>query len=173
LSNSEKMRVCLKERVLPYLRSKGFKGVLPHLRRIDADGIDLITFQFDKYGRPSFCVEYAFTAPFTPYELGPKFVVSEKNVKTSNFGLKNRLRLNPANAESKVPFDDYWFDFEQTSCSECAEKVIQALPIAEKWFLLNRDDQFHASKGTTKFVLRPPVYWFPTPRVWPRSQDVD
>jgi hypothetical protein len=48
----------LKNSVLPVLRKLGFKGSMPHLRRERNNGMDLLTFQFDKWGG-GFVVEIA------------------------------------------------------------------------------------------------------------------
>ncbi|MEY8738422.1 DUF4304 domain-containing protein [Bacillales bacterium AN1005] len=54
----KKMDNALKQVVIPTLREQGFKGSLPHFRRINENNIDLITFQFNKWGG-SFIVELA------------------------------------------------------------------------------------------------------------------
>ena len=49
----------LKTIVVSYLREHGSKGAFPHFRRQKENYIDLITFQFNRYGG-SFVVELAF-----------------------------------------------------------------------------------------------------------------
>ncbi len=49
----------LKKTAIPVLKQKGFKGSFPHFRRISDDKIDLLMFQFDKYGG-GFIVEISF-----------------------------------------------------------------------------------------------------------------
>jgi hypothetical protein len=49
-SSRKKMIKHLSEIVIPVLREKGFKGSFPHFRRITNDRINLLTFQFDRYG---------------------------------------------------------------------------------------------------------------------------
>ena len=44
------MIIALKETVVPFLRGKGFSGSFPHFRRFSNNGVDLLTFQFDKWG---------------------------------------------------------------------------------------------------------------------------
>lgn len=51
----------LKAVVVPALRLRGFMGTFPHFRRIGECGIDLLTFQFDKWGG-GFVVEIAYCA---------------------------------------------------------------------------------------------------------------
>jgi hypothetical protein len=40
----------LKSIFVPALRERGFKGSLPHFRRLMSDRIDLLTIQFDRRG---------------------------------------------------------------------------------------------------------------------------
>jgi Domain of unknown function (DUF4304) len=40
----------LKKLFVPALRERGFKGSLPHFRRIGKNQIDLLTVQFDRHG---------------------------------------------------------------------------------------------------------------------------
>ena len=44
------MIIALKEIVVPFLREKGFSGSFPHFRRFSDNEVDLLTFQFDKWG---------------------------------------------------------------------------------------------------------------------------
>jgi len=44
------MNSLLKLIVIPFLKDLGFTGNIPHLRRIGKKSINLITFQFDKWG---------------------------------------------------------------------------------------------------------------------------
>jgi hypothetical protein len=48
--------------VVPELRNKGFKGSFPHFRSISEDKIDLLTFQFDRYGG-GFVIEVGVCSP--------------------------------------------------------------------------------------------------------------
>ena len=57
-SSGKEMIKYLSELVIPVLRRKGFKGSFPHFRRLTSDRINLLTFQFDKYGR-GFVIEIA------------------------------------------------------------------------------------------------------------------
>jgi Domain of unknown function (DUF4304) len=46
----EMMNNALKKVAIPFLREQGFKGSLPHFRRKSETNIDLITFQFNRWG---------------------------------------------------------------------------------------------------------------------------
>ncbi|MFJ7406290.1 MULTISPECIES: DUF4304 domain-containing protein [unclassified Lysinibacillus] len=59
LSHSRLLMIkALKKLVVPYLREHGFKGSFPHFRRQNEEHMDVITFQFNRYGG-SFVVEVA------------------------------------------------------------------------------------------------------------------
>ncbi len=44
------MNKALQKIVIPVLRDMGFKGSLPHFRRFSETKVDLLSFQFDKWG---------------------------------------------------------------------------------------------------------------------------
>ena len=54
----QSMNSALKLVVLPRLRKLGFNGSFPHFRRLRSDHVDLVVFQFNKYGG-SFVIEVA------------------------------------------------------------------------------------------------------------------
>ena len=54
----QKIDQAIKDITIPFLREKGFKGSLPHFRRPQADGINLLTFQHSLYNT-KFVVEIA------------------------------------------------------------------------------------------------------------------
>jgi len=55
----DKLIAALKEIVLPTLRNMGFRGSFPHFRRERDEQLDLLTFQFSRWGG-SFVVEIAY-----------------------------------------------------------------------------------------------------------------
>src|SRR5262245_34082606 len=57
----DQMIAALRDVVVPVLRDMGFSGSFPHFRRIRESQIDLLTFQFNRYGG-SFVVEAACCA---------------------------------------------------------------------------------------------------------------
>lgn len=98
------MNLALKSHVVPILRERGFRGTLPHFRRLKEDRTELLTFQFNRYGG-QFVVEVAVgpAERFVTYwgkEITPK--------KLTAHDLNDRLRLGPK-MEGK---EDYWFIFE-------------------------------------------------------------
>jgi hypothetical protein len=109
------MNNALKKIVIPILREHTFKGSLPHFRRKNENNIDLITFQFNKWGG-SFVVELAscsiegLTTHWGEHILPNKVTAHDIN---------KRYRLG-AKSEDE---DGIWFDFEQAKTEEDYEKV--------------------------------------------------
>lgn len=105
-SDRDKMISELKKIVVPELRNRGFKGSFPHFRRISEDKIDLMTFQFDRYGG-GFVVEVGVCSPegFT-HSWGEKVPPN----KVTAHDLNNRLRLNKN--------DGQWFRYDVENESE-------------------------------------------------------
>jgi hypothetical protein len=62
MANRAEMIEALKVVTLPRLKSAGFTGSLPHLRRVTGAGGDLVSFQFNRHGG-SFLVEIARCSP--------------------------------------------------------------------------------------------------------------
>jgi len=119
----------LKKIVIPTLRAKGFKGSFPHFRRIKENKIDLLTFQFDRYGG-GFVIELAFCPPegVTHY-WGEK--VPPNKVTAHDLYPDNRLRLKGN--------DDEWFryDIEYVSGNiyeKVADEVLDQLFKADEYW---------------------------------------
>ncbi|OMC81588.1 hypothetical protein BK128_21685 [Viridibacillus sp. FSL H7-0596] len=115
----------LKKIVIPILREKGFKGSFPHFRRIKENKIDLLTFQFDKYGG-GFVIEVAVCPPDGVTHDWGKKVPSNK---VTAHDLYNRLRLNGGE----------WFRYDAPSSDEgifdiLANGVLNCIPEAENYW---------------------------------------
>ena len=155
MPESDKMRAQLKQDVLPYLRSLGFKGSLPHLRRIHDQGIDLLCFQINKWGEPELVLEYGYSGRFGTWHGGPNDQmppVTEKNVKVWDLELEYRGRLNPRNINAKNEYSDYWFSYADQRYSECARAILDCYPIAEKWFGNMKNAPENQDIGFTYFL---------------------
>lgn len=109
------MENALKKVVIPVLREQDFKGSLPHFRRKNEKNIDLITFQFNRWGS-SFVVEVA-TCPIEGVTMYWGEHIPSNKVTAHH--LNNRFRLG---AKSKDG-DGIWFDFEKAKTEEEFEKV--------------------------------------------------
>lgn len=127
----KKMDQALKVIVIPFLREKGFKGSLPHLRRENARSIDLISFQFSVYGG-QFCIELGKYST-KGLKLYNGEIIAPEKVQNSHLSL-NRPRLSPTMK------NDYWFVFEDKTLDEniyakLANEVVSLLENqAEAWW---------------------------------------
>ena len=119
------MLAVLKQRVVPNLRSRGFKGSMPHFRRADSNGIDLLTFQFDRHGG-GFVVELA-VCPADGFTLSWGEHVPASQVTAHH--LTKRLRLGAVGKET-----DHWFRYDRrrwfsrsNAFERCASDVLALL----------------------------------------------
>jgi hypothetical protein len=123
----------LKKIVVPYLRERGFIGSLPHFRRKNETNIDLITFQFNRWGG-SFVVELA-TCPKAGVTTYWGEQIPSNKVKAHD--ITERFRLG---AETKDE-DGIWFDFEAANTEEEFEVVASSVI-----YLLNISDPLWITK---------------------------
>ena len=104
----QKMVSSLSEFVIPILRQKGFKGSFPHFRRITSDRINLLTFQFDRYGG-GFVIEIA--------NCGVKGITTAwgeeiQPNKVSAHYINKRKRIQ-ANMDTSSSLTDDWFRYDK------------------------------------------------------------
>lgn len=122
------MIVALKSIVVPALRHRGFTGSFPHFRRLGTKQIDLITFQFDKWGggfvvEISKCGTDGVTMPW-----GER--ISPKKVTAHDLHPKARIRLG-----CEGPSTEDWYRYDNGNTLESvAHEVVQQLDKAEKWW---------------------------------------
>lgn len=126
-SEREKMISELKKIVVPELRDRGFKGSFPHFRRIVEDKIDLMTFQFDRYGG-GFVIEVGVCPPEGFIHSWGEKVPPHK---VTTHDLDDRLRLNEKKGQ--------WFRYDIESDSEnifedVAKEVLTHLDEAEDYW---------------------------------------
>jgi len=79
----------LRETLVAELRTRGFAGSLPHLRRIRPDRIDLLTVQYSRYGG-EFVVELAQCGPAGYNEIPPNKVTAHHLFSPDRFRLSWR-----------------------------------------------------------------------------------
>ncbi|MBO8173300.1 MAG: DUF4304 domain-containing protein [Bacillaceae bacterium] len=125
----DNMIASLKSIVVPILREKGFKGSFPHFRRITDNKIDLMTFQFDRYGG-GFVIEVAVCSPkgFTTHwgeEIQPN------KVKAHDLHPSDRMRLKDK--------DGQWFRYDENNLfgniyDKVAKEVLTHLKEAEDYW---------------------------------------
>jgi hypothetical protein len=131
-----KMIENLTEMVVPILRQLNFKGSFPHFRRLTADRINLLTFQFDRYGG-GFVIEIANYKPenFTT-SWGQKI---EPNKLTAH-DLNKRKRIQ-SNMNTENSSTDDWFRYDEKHLFEFSniykticKDVLSKLDIAEEYW---------------------------------------
>lgn len=137
----QKIDQAIKDIVVPFLREKGFKGSLPHFRRHNPDGINLLTFQHSLYS-PKFVVEIANCPPGGITTHWGKEIPKNK-VTAHDMGY--RLRLG-----SKKLNTDHWFDYSKKSLltnvyKKLAKEVIEQWDEAEAWW----EEDPHNQKDST------------------------
>ncbi len=117
LNERKMMDNALKKIVVPVLRKQEFKGSLPHFRRKNEKNIDLITFQFSRWGG-SFVVEIA-TCPIEGVTMywGENILPN----KVTAHHLNDRFRLGAKSKDEEG--EGIWFDFENAKTEEEYEKV--------------------------------------------------
>ena len=113
----KEMNKALQKVVVPQLRKCGFKGSLPHFRRINAKNIDLITFQYNKWGG-SFVVLLA-TCNIEGMKMSGEEFVPPNKVTAHDVDVEQRYRLGAPN----IFEDGIWFDFENAETNEDFEKI--------------------------------------------------
>jgi hypothetical protein len=131
MNEREQMIRELKNSVIPVLKKNGFKGSFPHFRRINEDKVNLITFQFDKWGG-GFCIEITNGNPDGFKDVFGNFIEPKK---MTAHDIVKRVRLG-----SKDDNSDYWFRYDKKSGDRftlTAKEVIGKLPWAEEWFRKN------------------------------------
>ncbi|MCO5937096.1 DUF4304 domain-containing protein [Mucilaginibacter sp. RB4R14] len=95
------MDEAIKDIVIPFLRTEGFKGSYPHFTRIKEDKVNLLTFQFSLYSS-KFVVEVANCPVGGSTVGGNKIEPSKCRVHYEG----RRFRIG--SIKHKM---DYWFDF--------------------------------------------------------------
>ena len=118
----------LRQEVVPLLRRAGFSGSFPHFRRISKDKIDLIMFQFNKYGG-SFVIEVAQCSPKGRIHSWGEKVPPEK-VKVYDCLTEDRERIT----YDKDIDRDEWISYENADYEKAAKEVTHYIDKAESWF---------------------------------------
>jgi len=116
----------LKTSVLPILREHFFKGSFPHFRRSRGNGIDLLTFQFNKYGG-GFVIEIARCAADGITTHWGKHIPPSK---VCAWDVNDRQRITPQRGSGR----DKWFRFDQGNLKDAALSLLDHLPMAEAWW---------------------------------------
>lgn len=119
----DSMLAALKRVVVPDLRTRGFRGSIPHFRRERTKQIDLLAIQFSRWGG-EFVVELA-RAPVEGLTLQSGKVIPPDKLRA--YHVVSRLRLGAANTNS-----DHWFKFGGARAPDDFDRVArQVLPLLE------------------------------------------
>jgi len=115
LSNSRLLMIkALKKLVVPYLREHGFKGSFPHFRRRNGDDMELIAFQFNRYGG-SFVVEVGVCGKDgLTTSWGKEIPANKVSVYDLDYGHRFRLRENIYGTDDA----ECWFHYEEAKTDE-------------------------------------------------------
>ena len=123
------MDAALKSTFVPALRRLGFKGSLPHFRRLLPDRVDLLTVQFDRYGG-GFIVEISRCGPTGVTTYWGKHIPATK-VTAHDLDPEKRHRLRSPGRG----IDGRWFRFDDgTSPAKVAEALLGQLGEANRWW---------------------------------------
>lgn len=128
MTTREEMIAVLNSIVVPALRQRGFTGSFPHLRRLGANQIDLMTFQYDKWGG-GFIVEISkCSSEGVTMSWGEK--IPPKKVTAHDLNPRDRLRLG-----CEGPSTEHWYRYDIGNTLESvAQEVLQQIDKAEKWW---------------------------------------
>ena len=124
----DSIKAVLKSAVVPTLRSRGFKGSYPHFRRFVENGIDLLTFQHDKWGG-GFVIEIA-CAPIEGVTTHWGKVIAPHKVTAWDLHPNKRKRIQPFEGEGRI----HGSGAHRGQIEACAKQVLEALPRAEAWW---------------------------------------
>jgi hypothetical protein len=131
----DSMIAALMEIIVPVLRERGFAGSFPHFRRLSENGIDLLSFQFDKWGG-GFLIEISKCNVSGIRTHWGEEIPADK-VRAIDNHPDQRHRLIPG----KGPSRQDWFRFDQHSFlksserfSRAARSVLPYLEDAEDWW---------------------------------------
>lgn len=135
-SNRDEMIKNLNEIVVPVLRQLNFKGSFPHFRRLTTERINLLTFQFDRYGG-GFVIEVA-NAKNEPFKMSGQVI--EPNRLTCHM-VSKRMRIQSIIHENGDSSTDDWFRFDKKHLfglgniyKNVCKNVLSKLDIAEDYW---------------------------------------
>ena len=124
----ESMEAELRSAVVPLLRASSFRGSFPHFRRFVGNGIDLLTFQFDKNGG-GFVIEIS-RCPKQGVTTHWGKAIAPKHVTAWDLHPDKRHRIQATHGSGT----DAWFRYDGGQTLECAKQVIEAFTRAEEWW---------------------------------------
>jgi len=123
------INAALRTWVVPALRVAGFTGSLPHFRRrSEAGTIELLTFQFDKWGG-GFVIEIA-RCPVDGVKTysGKQVPPCKINAHDAPPNVRHRLQQRAGSGT------DSWFRYDDGDYGRCAKEALSKLSEAEAWW---------------------------------------
>jgi hypothetical protein len=121
----------LRRLFVPALRGRGFKGSLPHFRRLRKTQIDLLTVQFDRHGG-GFVIEISKCAPEGTTTYWGKQIPPNK-VTAWDMKFNERWRLGTGTTRRGAA--DHWFRFDDgTPTDAVANSATNLLAEADRWW---------------------------------------
>jgi len=127
MGTREEMIAELKRLLLPYLRSVGFSGAFPHLRKISEDAIELVTFQFDRNGG-GFVIEVA-RGPLTGITTSWGAHIPPNKAKAWDVHPDFRKRIQPKTGGGT----DSWFRFDAVAPANVASDALARISAGDLW----------------------------------------
>lgn len=123
------MNQALKTVFVPVLRGVGFKGSMPHFRRLLPDRVDLLTIQFDRYGG-GFVVEISQCGPEgVTTHWGEQIPATRVTTHDLHPDKRHRLGSPTQNVEGR------WFRFDDGTQPEAvAASLCKYVDEAERWW---------------------------------------
>jgi Domain of unknown function (DUF4304) len=129
MATRDDMDAALKAIVVPHARAMGFKGSLPHLRRLRAGAADLVTVQFASAGG-RLVIEIGRVCADGIDFHGRHLPLAKLN--TSYLRYNHRHRLG-----APLSGGDHWFDFANSDVEAVAHAVITELDRTDVWQLVD------------------------------------
>ncbi|MFT9846165.1 DUF4304 domain-containing protein [Aneurinibacillus sp. REN35] len=128
------MQQVLRERIVPLLHERNFTGHFPHFRRLSDKQIDLLSFQFSKWGY-YFYLEAAVCSPDGAYMLWGEKVAPNDVRAVDILDVSKRTVLGTRNGDC----DFFYFVYEEREGNAdnyflVASQVLSLLNQAEAWW---------------------------------------
>lgn len=121
------MNAALKAGVMPHLRSVGFSGSFPYLRRITDEGVDLVSFQFDRHGG-AFTIEIAKCLPSGIEHPSLGHIPAVKAIAQHRHARYRKRLGHPS-----------WFSFASSDAAAVAEAALKQLSDSMIWHEVSAD----------------------------------
>jgi len=113
ITGKDEMKKALAKKVIPELRKLNFTGSFPHFRRSFEGKLNLINFQFDKYGG-GFIIEVA-NCKADGYITSWGQTIKPNKLTVYDLNKRKRIHANPKLTDTSR---DNWYRYDSTSLKE-------------------------------------------------------